>query len=587
MLSPFFIVETIILIAGVFGLSGALLRLYKKNSLKNLEIIKEREESQRRLYELAILKEIGERAGYSLDIEVVLQIITGSLRQFIDYSVVAYMVVLPNKLKLHLNLGRSVGHDFLKELKERMVASLSALTDRKFNSLPIEDTTSGAIAVDEVQGSIGSFFNIPLVVEGNLAGVLTVANTEKGLYKEADMTILYKIVSQASEALSRLQEVVRVEKGKLNAMVESMGDGVLMVDNEYRVVVANPAIKKLISFKEEREITIFDFIDFLGGKFDIRGRLEEAIVKGQDHNSPRKEISGTFFEVGVYPVKHLRAGTEKVSGAVAVFHDITEEVQLERVREEFTSMIVHELRSPLDGTRKILESLVSGNVKKSSKDFAQYINMVYQSSTSMLELVNDILDFSKLQAGKFEVHLEEGSPREVVENRISFYKVSADTKNIKLGTYLDESLPALSRFDPHSIKQVLNNFISNALKFTPTGGRIEIVAFALEIGAKIPDSALEKFKLLPVKLTVEHLPIKEKSIVVAVSDSGIGIPKDDTKDLFLKYKQGSQSSIYSEERGTGLGLVIAKGIVEAHGGTIGVESIEGQGSTFFFTIPIS
>jgi signal transduction histidine kinase len=272
-------------------------------------------------------------------------------------------------------------------------------------------------------------------------------------------------------------------------------------------------------------------------------------------------------------------------GAVVVFHDITEEVELEKVREEFTSMIVHELRSPLDGMRKIVELLAIGKVKAASKEFGEYIKLVYQSSTSMLELVNDILDFSKLQAGKFEIHKEEGSLKDVIENRTEFYKVSADTKKIKLSSFIDPSTPTLSKFDQSSVKQVLNNFISNSLKFTEVGGSIEVVSFLFEPEGTLASSVREKLDSLPIKF-IEGLHLKEKSIVVAVIDNGLGISKDKIKDLFLKYKQASGSPIYSEDKGTGLGLVIAKGIVESHGGSIGVSSVEKQGSIFYFTLPL-
>jgi len=249
--------------------------LFKK---REREIIKEREESTRRIYELAILKELGERVGYSLDVEEILQIITGSLKQFIDYTAVGYIVVTPEKIKINTHLAKSVSHLFLKEMKDKMTDSLSALTDQTFDKFKLDEVVSGAIVIDEIKQNIGSLFNIPLVISGKVVGVLTVAHINKGLYKEDDMTILYKITNQASEAVTRLHEVVRIEKGKLNAMVESMQDGVLMVDMDYRVVVANPAIKKIIKFEVTKDINIFDFIDTLGGKFDIHGRLEEALV---------------------------------------------------------------------------------------------------------------------------------------------------------------------------------------------------------------------------------------------------------------------------------------------------------------------
>ena len=141
-------------------------------------------------------------------------------------------------------------------MKERMIASLSALTEKSLESVVLDEVVSGAIVVDELKQKIGSIFNIPIVISGMVVGVLSVAHTNVGLYKEEDMTILYKITAQASEAVSRLQEVVKMEKGKLNAMVESMEDGVLMVDTEYRIVVANPAIKKIIKFGGNKEINI-------------------------------------------------------------------------------------------------------------------------------------------------------------------------------------------------------------------------------------------------------------------------------------------------------------------------------------------
>lgn len=550
--------------------------LYFYISLKKREkeISKEREETARRLYELAILKELGERVGYSLNVEEILQIITGSLRQFIDYTAVGYVVIAPEKLKVNIYIEKPISHIFLREMKEKMIASLSALTDKSLESAVLDEVVSGAIVVDELKQKIGSLFNIPIVIGGAVVGVLSVAHTNVGLYREEDMTILYKITAQASEAVSRLQEVVKMEKGKLNAMVESMRDGVLMVDTEYRIVVANPAIKKIIKFSGDKEINIFDFVDALGGKFDIHGRLEEALVNKNSFVSERINIDDSFFEIGVYPVLHFQTkGGDQILGAVVVFNDITHDIELEKVREEFTGMIVHELRSPLDNIKKIMELAVSGSTDKNSDQFREYLNMVHQSSSSMLELVNDILDLSKLQAGKFEVNKEKTNIREVIENRISFYKISADVKKISLKADFNNNLPEFCKFDPRAVKQILNNFLSNALKFTSQNGSILISAFAYKPGEPLPTNLAE-------------IKIQTPSLCVVVSDTGISIPADNIKDLFHTFKQAKLNPVDKESKGTGLGLVIAKGIVEAHGGTIGVVSKEGVGTSFYFTIPL-
>ena len=427
------------------GFASAVFGLRRALSSKSAELIREKEESARRLYEVSILKEIGEQTGYSLDVEQILQIIAGSLHQFINYCAVSYIVVLPDKLKLHTRLEQSVSNIFLADLKTKMLASLSALAGKDFKTAPLAETLSGVIVAEAVVEPIGSFFNIPLTISGSLSGLLTVAHVKPGLYKEADMTILYKIVNQASLAVTRLQAVVKKE--------------------------------------------------------------EERIGK---------------------------------------------------IREEFTSMIVHELRSPLDGIRKIIELFATQKILPTAQDFGDYIKLIYQSATSMLELVNDILDYSKFQAGKFDIHKEAGNLREVIKNRIDFYRVSAQNKKIKLASFVDDKVPTTFQFDAGAIKQVFNNFLSNALKFTPEGGLIEIRA-----------------------------SLNDKFILVSVTDTGIGIPKEKQKDLFLKYKQIAQSPVYSEEKGTGLGLVIAKGIVESHSGSIGATSVEKQGSVFHFTLPVA
>lgn len=592
MQEAFLYTAIIIMGAGLLALSSWVFDLRKNIAKKEKDVLKEKAEVWRRLYEISILKEIGERTGYSLNVEEILQIITGSLRQFIDYSAVSYIVVYPEKFKLNMHFEQSVDNGFKEEVRSRMLAALSALLDKEVAVEKVEEVISGAIFVDDFPKKVESFFNIPLVIGGKLSGLLTVSHSKPGLYKEEDMTILYKITNQASMAVTRLQEVVAMEQGRLNAMVESMDDGVLMVDREYRVMVANPSAKKIISFNPpaggNQDITIFDFVDFLGGKFDIHGKLEKTLSQGESCLSDRIEIAGLYFEIGVCPVKHQVAkGEESTFGAVVVFHNITKDVELERVREDFTSMIVHELRSPLDGMKKIIELVVSGAIKKSSPKFKEYIGMLHENSASMLELVNDILDYSKLRAGKFEINEREASVKEVVEDRVEFYKALANTKNIKLSSFVDGDLASKRMvFDDHAVKQVINNFVSNSLKFTPEKGEVKILAFIFHPEEVLAEKISKEIKSLPAPISAGDIKADKKSVVVAVSDSGIGIKEENIGELFATYKQLSSGSFYSETKGTGLGLAIAKGIAESHGGAVGLVSKENHGSSFFFTMPV-
>src|SRR3989338_3539558 len=155
------------------------------------------------------------------------------------------MLFEPDKVIFKVHLKRSVHRRFVTDIRDRMLGSLSALLDREFDKKDVKEILSGAILIEELDEPVRSFFNIPLVIDEKVVGVLTVADTKTGLYKEEEMTILYKIIQQASKAVTSLQGVVKTEQKKLNSMVESMADGVVMTDNDYRVVVANPAVKSM------------------------------------------------------------------------------------------------------------------------------------------------------------------------------------------------------------------------------------------------------------------------------------------------------------------------------------------------------
>jgi len=539
---------------------------------------------KRRLYELAILKELGDRVGYSLDVHQIIGIITGSLHQFIEYSAVSYMLIEPEKVLFNVHLETSVNRAFVDEVRGRMIKSLEALLNRSFGEVRIDEALSGAILVDDVEAPVKSFFNIPIVITERVVGVLTVAHTKEGLYKEDEMTILYKITNQASQAVTRLQQVVNRERSKLNALVESMADGVVMTDLEFRIVVVNPAAKKVIGLPDKKEITIFDLIDDLGGKFDIRGRLEESVSLNKPFTSNRILVGGKFYEIFVLPVQ---GGDGSTLGGVVVFHDITKEIEIEHMREDFTSMIVHELRSPLTGIQKIGELLLRDGEKKKPKDLTEYFQMIYKNTSSMLELVNDMLDVAKLEKGKFDIRPEPADIRSVVNNRAEFFSISARDGEVTLDAAFDDTLPDLFSFDVEGIKQVLNNLISNSLKFTKKGGSIRILAVRHVARANINEEIKNMGEKTTLPIPKDTFAKVDDAIVVAVTDTGVGIPQDRIGDLFDRFKQLDVSKALPGKKGTGLGLAISRGIVNEHGGFIDVVSKEGVGSTFYFVLPLS
>ncbi len=558
-----------------------------KDHQAKIALGKREQDISRRMYELAILKELGDRIGYSLDVQQIIDIITSSLHQFIDYSAVSYMLLEPEAIIFKVHLERSVHRRFVTEIRDRMIGSLSALMDREFDKKSIKEILSGAIIIEELDDPVRSFFNIPLVIDEKVVGILTVADTKAGLYKEEEMTILYKIIQQASKAVTRLQGVVKIEQAKVNAMVESMEDGVVMTDADFRILVINPAAKRVIGLEHKEDITIFDFIDNLGGKVDIRGRLEESVKLKKSYGSEKFLIKDKFFQAFIFPVKtNTILSGEDVLGGVVIFHDVTKEMELERVREDFTSMIVHELRTPLDIIKKFSEILKKPGKKLDANSYKEYVGMIYQNSSGMLDLVNDILDVAKLQAGKFEINVEPGNIAEIIDNRIKFFEISATDRKIKLNSFISPHIPKVALFDTQRIKEVLNNLISNALKYTKEGGIISISAFVHEANTPM-EGQMKRLKLnLPAPLPEEEFIKLPESLVVVISDTGAGIPKEQLGQLFSKFKQLNNKEFVSNVKGTGLGLAIVKGIVEEHKGKIGVISTVGVGSAFYFVLPL-
>jgi len=507
----------------------------------------------RKLYETAVLEEVGQRIGYSLNVEKIAEIITGSLANLVPYSTASYITILPDRLIFRSNLREGVAEKFVTDVKKRMLASVMALTTEDLSKRNLDEGTSGVLTSETNQNPVRSFFNIPLVINDKITGLINVASTNEGLYQEADMTVLYKIAERASTAVSRLESVLESEKGKLAVMVESLADGLMMVDSSLQLLVTNPASKSLLGLPTDKEAVFFDVQEALGHYVEIRTKIEESLKNGQTVDAGEYAINDKFVRILVSPVKN----SQGVLGVVVIINDRTQEKTLERLREDFTAMMVHELRTPLSVMFGTSDLLIKRYSQLSVEKMSALLFNIKDSSKSMLEIVNDLLDAAKIESGKFTVNVLPGNIKELLTGEAAYFEGLARSKGLELIVRAADDLPEVL-FDKSRVIQIINNLISNALKFTEKG------SITLEA------------KLSPDKNRMQ----------VAVSDTGVGIPKDSQSRLFNKFEQ-LRNPVDPKSKGTGLGLVIAKGIVEAHGGMIWLESLEGKGTTFYFTLPLA
>ena len=230
---------------------------------------------------------------------------------------------------------------------------------------------------------------------------------------------------------------------------------------------------------------------------------------------------------------------------------------MEKLKADFTAMIVHDLRSPLTAVMSgaaIVEDELVGPVNEEQK---KWLAKIGANSRSLLNLINDVLDLSKIEAGRLDLIKEDVDLEQLIRACVEDYVVLAQEKKISLKSHVDQPLQKITA-DPGRLGQIFANLLSNAIKFTGEGETIEVGA--------TQESAVE------VRLWVK--------------DTGAGIPANEMRELFEKYRQTTTGKT-SKHKGTGLGLVICKKIADSHGGKIWVESQEGKGTTFFFSLPVT
>jgi signal transduction histidine kinase len=230
--------------------------------------------------------------------------------------------------------------------------------------------------------------------------------------------------------------------------------------------------------------------------------------------------------------------------------------ELSAMKEEFLALTTHDLRSPLTVISGVINFFTSGRLGDMTPEQKNMVSMMERNTQNLIELVNDLLDASKLESGTMRLDMATIELRGLVDELRQQMQPLAAEKEIALEASVPEELPPL-RADRAKLRRVLVNLISNALKFTPRGGRVSVSA--------APEGSLVR---------------------VSVEDTGVGIPEDDVRDIFDKYAQ-ARSRATRSEKGTGLGLYITRQLVELPGGHIEVHSEVGQGSTFSFTIPVA
>lgn len=348
--------ETLFLYSAINRLLGVVSRVQNITEGEKVAAEKKAKESERRAYQAEVLKELNERMGYSLDLAKIIEIITGSVGRLLDYHIIAYMTESQDRILFKCELKEPVNHAFVADIKSKMIEAFSAMLNKKLKPDEVDESITGAIFSEDIKDPVGSFFNLPLIIGEKVVGVITVASPKTGLYTEEETTILYTITKQASTAVTKLNEVLEQEKGKLNSLVATLDDGVVMLDPHWNLLVLNTKARLLLGLPD-KEAGAFDVLDKLSGKIDIRTKIEKAVVKNEAIVPSEITLGEKIIQVVILQVKDK---DKENLGAVVVFHDVTKDRQARNIIEAEVKERTKQLKEEQLKLRASIDSLNVG-----------------------------------------------------------------------------------------------------------------------------------------------------------------------------------------------------------------------------------
>jgi two-component system, OmpR family, phosphate regulon sensor histidine kinase PhoR len=347
---------------------------------------------------------------------------------------------------------------------------------------------------------------------------------------------------------------LRSEKEKLDSILRCMVEGLVVIDPKGRVLLINEQAKAMFAVTDE-QIRDGSFVE-ISRSPEMRAFLREVLTfdSSKDTYSKRISVEDRWFRVNAVS---LRNGTERPSGSILVFHDITEIQRLETVRSDFVANVSHELRTPLTAIRGYVETLLH-NPPTEAEDARQFLTIIARHSERLSRLTEDLLTLSDLESGARKMTLKPVEAGHLIQRVLEVFWDRAAKKNVTLSYAVPTELPMILG-DSDRLQQLFINLVDNAVKYNSPGGSVTITGRHVDSGA--------------------HAEVE-----IAVIDTGAGISEKDLPRLTERFYRVDKARS-REMGGTGLGLAIVKHIVQAHGGELKIESALNKGTTVRVFLP--
>ncbi len=384
--------------------------------------------------------------------------------------------------------------------------------------------------------------------------------------KKAMLNILEDF-EESKKLLEREKTMYAAERDRSEGILRylhSIGEGVIATDCDGVLTFVNLTAAKMIARAEgspligKEYLNEFVFSSGKGSGKKILDPVAEALKSSAVFPLPpycylttsisNIPISGSFAPI-------IKNG--KPLGVVSVFQDITERYNLEKEKDDFLSITAHQLRTPLTGIRWTLESLLDGDAGKLPKEATELLDQIFKNNQRLVTLVNDLLDVSRINMGKSKEELDTVDVASLIIDGIKTLEGLAKEKKVKVIFEKECKEDPQIMIGPKHFFQAIENLVSNAIKYTPSGGEAHLL-----------------------------VSLKKQKVTIAVSDNGIGIPEKEQANIFRKFFRAS-NAVLKETEGSGLGLNVVRSFVEEGGGRIWFESKEGKGTTFFLEFPVA
>jgi PAS domain S-box-containing protein len=392
---------------------------------------------------------------------------------------------------------------------------------------------------------------VPLRSQEQVIGIISVLDLAPGAFSPETLKRMSEVgklleISIENVILKRLQAKAQTLS---NAILNSMAEGVVVIDDENRIVMMNPVMESLLDWPLEKA---------LGSDADsllpIKRREREAFLRIVRRGGKPPPIKATLkdrtLDVNIRPI----AGDQgQTMGTVLAWHDITELARVDQMKTEFISIVSHELRTPLTSIKGYVDLVLDGDAGKINELQQEFLEVVQQDTNRLTALIEDLLNISRIESGRVTLQLQPLGVSELMESVVASLRTQISEKDMQVD--IDAGPVAITvRGDRDRLTQVLTNLLGNAIKFSPRGSRVGVMARK-----------------------------KGRYLQVEVADNGPGISREDLGRIFTKFFRADNAAT-RQTGGTGLGLAIAKSLVELHGGRIWAESELGKGSTFSFTV---